>query len=122
MGKKRYVKGLRIHRKHLATSTIKELMVEVQAVHHWEFSPHFASNAKKRNLDITVEFANEIITDGALIEFHTLKRSRRVLLRHMPTGITIVVDLDGKVIVSVWHNEIDDNHFNLNTTQYLFGG
>ena len=122
MDKKRYVQGLRIHRKHLANSTIKELMVEVQAVRHWNFSPHFAENAKKRNLDITQESAYEIITNGALIEFHTLKRSRRVVLRHMPTGMTVVVDLDAKVIVSIWHNKIEDNHFNLDTTQYLFGG
>jgi len=122
MGKKRYVKGLRIHRKHLAISTVKELMVEVQAVKHWRFSPHFAENAEKRNLAITQEFASEIINTGQLIEFHTLQGRPRVILRHMSTGITIVVDLDSKVIVSVWHNEIEDNHFNLDTTQYLFGG
>lgn len=122
MDKKRYVKGLRIHRNHLKASTIKDLMVEVKAVSEWRFSPHFEDNAKRRNLVITQEYATEIINAGTLVEFHTLKRTRRVVLRHMPTGITIVVDLDGKVVVSVWHNDIEDNHFNLDTTKYLFGG
>ena len=97
-------------------------MAEVRAVKHWSFGPHFADNAEKRNLVLTQEFATEIITDGTLIEFHTLQGSRRVILRHMPTGMTIVLDLDGHVVVSVWHNDVKDNHLSLDTTKYLFGG
>ena len=122
MGERKYVKGLRIHRKHLAPSTIKKLMVEVRAIRSWTFSPHFNENVVKRQLSITEEVVNEIIMSGSLIEFHTLKQSRRVVLRHMPTGTTMVIDLDGKVVVSAWHNDVKDNHTNLDTTQYLFGG
>jgi hypothetical protein len=40
----------------------------------------------------------------------------------MATGVSIIVDLDAKVIVSVWRNELDDDHKNLDTSRYLFGG
>jgi len=122
INKKRYVKGLRIHRNNLASSTIRELLLEVNAVSRWQFSPHFQDKSKVRKVNLTREYAYKLIKDSKLIEFHTLKRSRRVLLRHMPTGISIIVNLDAKVIVSVWRNELDDDHRNLNTSKYLFGG
>ena len=122
MDKKRYVKGLRIHRNNLASRTVRELLLEVNAISQWRFSPHFEDKSKTRKVNLTGEYAYKLIRDSKLIEFHTLKRSRRVLLRHMPTGISIIVNLDAKVIVSVWRNELDDDHRNLNTSKYLFGG
>jgi hypothetical protein len=121
MGKKRYVKGLRIHRNNLASSTIRELLREVHTISRWQFSPHFEDKSKARKVKLTREYAYKLIKDSKLIEFHTLKRSRRVLLRNMPTGISIIVDLDAKVIVSVWRNELEDDHRNLDTSRYLFG-
>ena len=122
MDKKRYVKGLRIHRNNLASSTIRELLLEVTAISQWRFSPHFEDKSKARKVNLTKEYAYKLIKDSKLIEFHTLRGSRRVLLRHMSTGISMIVDLDAKVIVSVWRNELDDEHKNLNTARYLFGG
>ena len=122
MDKKRYVKGLRIHRNNLTSKTVRELLQEVTAVREWQFSPHFKDKSKARKVNLTKEYAYKLIRDSKLIEFHTLKRSRRVLLRHMPTGISIIVNLDAKIIVSVWRNRLDDDHRNLNTARYLFGG
>ena len=122
MDKKRYVKGLRIHRNNLASRTVRELLLEVNAISQWRFSPHFEDKSKTRRVNLTGGYAYKPIKDSKLIEFHTLKGSRRVLLRHMSTGISIIVDLDAKVIVSVWRNELDDDHKNLNTSRYLFGG
>ena len=122
MDKKRYVKGLRIHRNNLAFSTMRELLLEVNVIRQWQFSPHFEDKSKTRRVNLTREYAYKLIKDSKLIEFHTLKGSRRVLLRHMSTGISIIVDLDAKVIVSVWRNELGDDHKNLNTSRYLFGG
>lgn len=121
INKKRYVKGLRIHRNNLASSTIRELLLEVNTISRWQFSPHFEDKSKARKVKLTREYVYKLIKDSKLIEFHTLKRSRRVLLRHMPTGISIIVDLDAKVIVSVWRNELEDDHRNLDTSSYLFG-
>lgn len=122
MDKKRYVKGLRIHRNNLASRTVRELLLEVTAINEWPFSPHFEDKSKTRRVNLTKEYAYKLIRDSRLIEFHTLRGSRRVLLRHMSTGISIIVDLDAKVIVSVWRNELDDDHKNLDTSKYLFGG
>ena len=122
MDKKRYVKGLRIHRNNLASRTVRELLLEVTAINEWHFSPHFEDKSKTRRVNLTKEYAYKLIRDSRLIEFHTLRGSRRVLLRHMSTGISIIVDLDAKVIVSVWRNELDDDHKNLDTSKYLFGG
>ena len=122
MDKKRYVKGLRIHRNNLASRTVRELLLEVNAISQWRFSPHFEDKSKTRRVNLTREYAYKLIKNSKLIEFHTLKGSRRVLLRHMSTGISIIVDLDAKVIVSVWRNELDDDHKNLDTSRYLFGG
>ena len=122
MDKRRYVKGLRIHRNNLASRTVRELLLEVNAISQWHFSPHFEDKSKTRRVNLTKEYAYKLIKDSKLIEFHTLRGSRRVLLRHMSTGISIIVDLDAKVIVSVWRNELDDDHKNLDTSKYLFGG
>ena len=122
MDKRRYVKGLRIHRNNLASRTVRELLLEVTAINEWHFSPHFEDKSKIRRVNLTKEYAYKLIKDSSLIEFHTLRGSRRVLLRHMSTGISIIVDLDAKVIVSVWRNELDDDHKNLDTSKYLFGG
>jgi len=122
MDKKRYVKGLRIHRNNLASKTVRELLLEVNAIGQWRFSPHCENKSKARNVNLSKEYVYKLIKDSQLIEFHTLSGSRRVLLRHMSTGISIIADLDAKVIVSVWVNELDNNHQHLNTSRYLFGG
>ena len=98
MDKKRYVKGLRIHRNNLASRTVRELLLEVNAISQWRFSPHFEDKSKTRRVNLTGGYAYKLIKDSKLIEFHTLKGSRRVLLRHMSTGISIIVDLDAKVL------------------------
>lgn len=121
MNTKRYVKGLRIHRKQLASSSINGLMKEVKAIEQWRISPHFEDQSRGRNVAFPKEPISDLIKDSTLIEFHTLKDSRRVLLRHEDTGISFIVDLDAKVLVSVWANALDDNHNTLDTSKYLFG-
>ena len=64
----------------------------------------------------------ELLEKGTLIEYHTMKGTRRVLIRNMDTGISVVADLDTKTVVSLWQNTQDDNHKTLKKSLYIFGG
>ena len=56
---------------------------------------------------------------GRLIEFHNETGTRRILVRDH--GICVVVDLDKRVIITVYRNAEDDHHSTLDRSVYQAG-
>ena len=93
----------------------------------WGFAPHFIHRSIEREVFLLSSIAlvnrvTELLNQGTLIEYHTMKGTRRVLIRNMETGISVVADLDTKTVVSLWKNTQDDNHKTLKKSLYMFGG
>jgi len=121
------VQGIRIHAKNLSYKDTRNLVKEIKAVQRWEFAPHFIHRSVEREIEYlsSVSLVNrvtDLLHQGTLIEYHTLKGTRRVLIRNMDTGISVVADLDTKTVVSLWQNTQDDNHKTLKKSLYIFGG
>jgi len=121
------VQGIRIHGTNLSYKDTRNLVKEVKAVQRWKFAPHFIHRSIEREIEnlssvTIVNRVTELLEKGTLIEYHTMKGTRRVLIRNMDTGISVVADLDTKTVVSLWQNTQDDNHKTLNKSLYIFGG
>jgi len=121
------VQGIRIHGTNLSYKDTRNLVREVKAVQRWKYAPHFIHRSVEREVlhlsnVALVNRITELLHQGKLIEYHTLKGTRRVLMRNMETGISVVADLDTKTVVSLWQNTQDDNHKTLNKYLYVFGG
>ena len=119
------IQGIRIYGANLSLGTIRKLKLEVKKVGDadgWAFAPHYLHRSAERHISGWRGQLRDLLNTGEIIEYHTLKGSRRVLIRNIETGISIVVDLDSKMIVSVWQNKFNDNHKTLDTSSYIFGG
>ena len=121
------IQNIRIHHTAIAPSFNRSLLNEVKGVQRWEFAPHFIHRSIEREIgylsDVSiVNRVTELLHKGTLIEYHTMKGTRRVLIHNMDTGISVVADLDTKTVVSLWQNTQDDNHKTLKKSLYMFGG
>ena len=121
------IQGIRIHHTAIAPSFKRSLLNEVKGVKRWDFAPHFIHRSVEREIGYlsSVSIVNKVtdlLVKGTLIEYHTMKGTRRVLIRNMETGISVVADLDTKTVVSLWQNTQDDNHRTLDKSIYIFGG
>jgi len=59
------------------------------------------------------------LRNGCLIEFHNEAGTRRILLRSC--GVCAVIDLDERVIVTVYRNQEGDHHTTLDYSVYQAG-
>ena len=116
---KPYPFRIKIHVNTMASSLSKELYKEIRSVPIWGQSKHFEEAIQSRELSLTDKEIHTIIQESKLIEFHTNEGSRRVLIRHMATGICMTLNLDSHDILTGWHNEVTDNHLHLNTKKYF---
>lgn len=109
---------LKIHANRLSNKVKKQLLNEVDGVNEWDFTSYSLDKIQKRG--IPVDNLSHTIAEGKLIEYHTKKDTRRVLLRDVD-GTCAVVDLDKKAIITAYKNNADYNHLNLDQSKYLFG-
>ena len=121
------IQNIRIHYTSIAPSFKRSLLNELKGVKRWGFAPHFIHRSIEREVFhlssiALVNRVTELLNQGTLIEYHTMKGTRRVLIRNMETGISVVADLDTKTVVSLWKNTQDDNHKTLKKSLYMFGG
>ena len=110
--------GIKIHANKLTNRAKKALYKEISNTQQWGFTTYALDKIQKR--EIPVEILSKTIAKGKLVEFHTNKESRRVLLRD-DGGTCAVVDLDKQSIITAYKNHINYNHPRLDTTKYLFG-
>ena len=111
---------IKIHVDTMALSMKRALYKEIKKVKRWGRSGHFLEALRKRKLNISPEQVPDLIKEGKLIEFHTNEGSRRVLIRHMETGICMTLNLDSHDVLTGWHNQFDDTNQNLDTSKYIF--
>ena len=111
---------IKVHVNTMASSMKRALYKEIKRVKRWGRSGHFIEALKHRDIIIPIERLPELIKEGELIEFHTNKVSRRVLIRHMSTGICMTLNLDSHDVLTGWYNAPDDTHQNLDKDEYLF--
>ena len=110
---------IKIHVNIMAPSMRRKLYKEIHAVTLWGKSKHFKDALQTRQLPITDKQVHNIIQESNLIEFHTNEGSRRVLIRHLATGLCMTLNLDSHDILTGWQNDVKDNHHNLNTNKYF---
>ena len=110
---------IKIHVNIMAPSMRRKLYKEIHAVTLWGKSEHFKDALQARQLPITDNQVHNIIQESNLIEFHTNEGSRRVLIRHLATGLCMTLNLDSHDILTGWQNDVKDNHHNLNTNKYF---
>ena len=108
---------LKIHASRLSRSNVRNLKQEALDV-KLKFNPYTLRRLEQR--DITKAEVLNTVKNGTLIEYHTLKEDRRILLRDV-NGVCIVLNLDGGRIITAYRNNIDDNHKYINKKSYLFG-
>ena len=117
---KPYPFRIKIHVDTMSPSMRRNLYKEIKAIHIWGRSRHFKEALQERDLSFSSTELFNMIGDSNLIEFHTNHGSRRVVVRHMNTGICMTLNLDSHDILTGWRNDVDDNHSSLNTDSYLF--
>ena len=116
---KSYPFRIKIHVDIMAPSMRRNLYKEIHATTLWGKSDHFKEALQTRELPITDTDLHTIIHESQLIEFHTNEGSRRVLIRHLATGLCMTLNLDSHDILTGWQNDLTDNHDNLNTDKYF---
>ena len=113
---------IKIHIDNMASSMQRELYREIKAVREWTKDDHFLSAVFFRGLNVSHlddYRLYKMICESKIIEFHTLMESRRVLVRHMETGVCFSLDLDHREIITAYHNEISNNHRYLRASEYM---
>ena len=113
---------IKVHANNMASSMKNSLYREIKRVTHWGRSDHFNHAIATRGIQIPLEEMQQFVQAGELIEYHTNEGSRRVVVRHMQTGICMTLNLDSHDILTSWYNDIDDNHKNLDKSQYFLLG
>ena len=113
---------IKIHANNMASSMKKALYREIKKVGYWGRSDHFNHAIAQRHITITLDEMQKFVQEGELIEYHTNEGSRRVVVRHMETGICMTLNLDSHDILTSWYNDIEDTHKNLDKSQYFLLG
>ena len=108
---------MKIKASHLSPASIKNLKKESHNI-SFQFTPHSLKRLGEWHL--TTESVQGAIQEGEIIEYHTLKGSRRVLFRDV-NGICAVADLDVHKIITAYKNSEDDKHLYMNKKPYIFG-
>ena len=109
-------------RKHRSMINAQELCFIQNAVdcRTYEFTPYSMERAITRG--ITTHEAMKTIIEGEIMEVHFKDESVRVLVRghgnKRKMDTCVVVDLCEQTIVTVYQNESNDKHYNLNTSLY----
>ena len=108
----------KIHVDNLAFSAIRKLKLEVNSVKDKiQFNPYTLYRLEERN--ISIDDVRETILNGELIEYHYVDDERRILLRNKE-GTCVVLDVSRGRVITVYKNDPDDNHKDLNRSNYLF--
>ena len=83
----------------------------------WYYGGYVTERSKAR--DIGHAELMHAVRHGELIEWHDETGTERVLLRD-ELGICVVLDLDTRNIITVYRNNVGDNHATLDTCKYAF--
>lgn len=85
----------------------------------WNILPHAAENMALRN--ISRDQAAKCLTTGNLVQFQREDDGSRRLLLRAQDGTCLVLDIDRKNIITIYHNNPNDNHQTLDRRQYFWG-
>ena len=110
--------GKKIHSMSLDYDCVVSLMTELRKI-EFKGTSYFKVRLAERGLSVT-DIRNAL-THGKLVEYHTLKGTRRLLIRDA-TGTCVVLDLDTKNVITTYFNRSNDNHSTLKTEEYVGGG
>ena len=110
--------GKKIHGLSLDYDCSVALMTEMRKT-KFTVTAYFKKRLAERGLAVT-DIKNAL-SHGKLIEYHTLKGTRRLLVRDA-TGTCVVLDLDTKNVITTYFNRSDDNHSTLRSEEYVSGG
>jgi len=108
----------KIHSLSLNDDCSASLMTEMKKT-KFTVTPYFKKRLVERGLS-TTDIINAL-TNGKLIEYHTLKGTRRLLVRD-DTGTCVVIDLDTKNVITTYFNRFNDNHSTLKSNEYVGDG
>jgi len=108
----------KLHSLSLDPNCVISLMTEMRKI-KFTVTSYFKTRLAERGLSVT-DITNAL-THGKLIEYHTLKGTRRLLIRDS-TGTCVVLDLDTKNVITTYFNRSDDNHSTLKRNEYVGGG
>lgn len=109
-------------RKHASQMTKYELRRLYQLINNNQFSYTDYSKDRLQTRKIKDSRVQNVIKFGCIIEFHYKNGDYRVLLRSVERAnsqsICVVVNLTEKQIITVYQNEITDNHDTLHNEIY----
>jgi len=108
----------KIHSLSLDPGCVSSLMTEMRKT-KFKVTAYFKTRLAERGLSVTD--ISKALSNGKLIEYHTLKGTRRLLVRDA-TGTCVVLDLDTKNVITTYFNRSDDNHSTLRSGEYVSGG
>ena len=108
----------KIHGLSLDHDCVVSLMTEMRKI-EFKVTGYFKIRLAERGLSVTN--IKNALTHGKLIEYHTLKGTRRLLVRDA-TGTCVVLDLDSKNVITTYFNRSDDHHSTLKSDEYAGGG
>jgi len=115
--KPQFIIMMKVHANKLRLSSLKYLKAEAQKT-RWKFHPYILRRLYTRQ--IRINQVKKAVREGEIIEYHTLRGSRRVLIRDS-IGICVVVDLDTRCVVTAFKNDPSNTHKYINEKPYLFG-
>ena len=110
--------GKKIHGLSLDYDCSVALMTEMRKT-KFTVTSYFKKRLSERGLAVT-DIKNAL-SHGKLIEYHTLKGTRRLLVRDS-TGTCVVLDLDSKNVITTYFNRADDHHSTLRSGEYVSDG
>jgi len=110
--------GKKIHSLSLDHDCVLSLMREMKKI-PFTITDYFKTRLAERGL--SVKDIKNALTHGSLIEYHTLKGTRRLLVRD-DKGTCVVLDLDKKSVITTYFNRSGDNHSTLRKEEYVGGG
>ena len=110
--------GKKIHGLSLDHDCVVSLMTEMRKT-EFKITSYFKIRLAERGLSVTN--IKNALTHGKLIEYHTLKGTRRLLVRDA-TGTCVVLDLDTKNVITTYFNHSNDNHSTLKSEEYVSAG
>ena len=110
---------MKLYKDILNIGTKEKIMKELHSVKGWKIRPYAKQRIKERGISIDKLF--DVCREGELVEYHNENGTRRVLVRD-EKGTCVIVDLDTRNIITVYENDPDNDHPNLQRDKYLFSG
>jgi len=108
----------KFHSLSLDPGCVTSLMTEMRKT-KFTVTSYFKTRLAERGLSVTDIRGS--LTHGKLIEYHTLKGTRRLLVRDA-TGTCVVLDLDTKNVITTYFNNSGDHHSTLKSNEYVEDG